>query len=60
MNKKIEEHEIFFHNFILEEEGNKDLKKSGVKGKENFGFVIPFCRKTISAFLNITFLTLFI
>ena len=40
MNKdeQMEEHEISFCNFILEED-NKELKKNNVKRKYNFGLV---------------------
>ena len=43
----MEEYGISFYTIILEEEGYKELKKNDdVKGKNNFGLVIDFCRDT--------------
>ena len=59
-DEQIKECEISFYTFIFEDE-DKELKKNDVKGKDNVGFVIPFCRETISV-LNLVigcFLTVF-
>lgn len=54
-DEQIEELKKSFKIFIFKEEVIKELRKKYLNGKDNFGFFILFCRKTISVFLQITF-----
>ena len=56
-DEQTKEYEIHFYTFIYEEQNNKGLKKDSIKGKDNVGFAIPFCRETVSVFIHITFTT---
>ena len=50
--EQIKECEISFYTFIFEED-NEELKKHDVNGKDNVGFLIPFCREaTVFNLLN--------